>query len=77
MGRALARSIAAASSAIQAPRRVPRNRLAQLRRIERQSVSINQAAPINGISSINREQADLFAAMSLKRPAQDTQLPLL
>jgi transposase len=55
----------------------PETVLAQLRRIQRQSVSINQAAPINGISNINREQADLFAAMNLKRPIQDTQLPLL
>lgn len=55
----------------------PETVLAQLRRIQRQSVSINQAAPINGISNISSEQADLFAAMNLKRPAQDTQLTLL
>jgi len=55
----------------------PETVLAQLRRIQRQSVSINQAAPINGISNINREQADLFAAMNLKRPIQENQLPLL
>ena len=55
----------------------PETALAQLRRIQRQSVCINQVAPISGASNINREQADLFAAMNLKKPAQDTQLPLL
>lgn len=55
----------------------PESALAQLRRIQRQSVSINQGAPITGISNINREQADLFAAMSLKRPVADAQLNLL
>jgi hypothetical protein len=51
--------------------------LAQLRRIQRQSVSINQAAPINGIANISCERTNLFAAMNLKRPVQDAQLTLL
>ncbi len=55
----------------------PESALAQLRRIQRQSVSINQGAPITGISNINREQADLFAAMNLRKPAADAQLTLL
>jgi hypothetical protein len=36
--------------------------LAQLRRIQRQSPSINQAVPIRGISTINRDQAAMLAA---------------
>lgn len=55
----------------------PESALAQLRRIQRQSVSINQGAPIAGISNINREQADLFAAMNLRKPAADAQPNLL
>ncbi|MBV8037237.1 IS1634 family transposase [Roseateles sp.] len=55
----------------------PESALAQLRRIQRQSVSINQGAPITGVSNINREQADLFAAMNIRKPAADAQLNLL
>ena len=55
----------------------PEAALAQLRRIQRQSVSINQGVPISGISNIDRNQADLFAAMNLRRPAPDAQLALL
>ena len=55
----------------------PETALAQLRRIQRQSVSINQGVPISGISNINREQADLLAAMNLRKPAPDAQLTLL
>jgi len=55
----------------------PETALAQLRRIQRQSVSINQGAPISGISNINREQAELFSALNLRKPVLDTQLPLL
>ena len=55
----------------------PETALAQLRRIQRQSVSINQGTPISGISSINHEQAGLLAAMNLRRPAPEAQLTLL
>jgi len=41
------------------------------------SVSIIQAAPISGISNINREQAELILALNLRKPVPDTQLPLL
>jgi transposase len=51
--------------------------LAQLRRIQRQSVSINQGTPITGVSNINRDQADLLAAMNLRKPVPDAQLSLL
>jgi len=55
----------------------PEMALAQLRRIQRQSVSINQGAPISGVSNINREQAELFSALNLRKPVPDAQLPLL
>jgi transposase len=55
----------------------PETALAQLRRIQRQSVSINQGAPLSGVSNINRDQADLLAAMNLGKPVPDTQLSLL
>ncbi len=55
----------------------PERALAQLRRIQRQSVSINQGVQISGISNIHREQAELLAAMHIRKPAPDAQLSLL
>ncbi|MDE2434085.1 MAG: IS1634 family transposase [Burkholderiales bacterium] len=55
----------------------PETALAQLRRIQRQRVSINHGEPISGISNINRDQADLLEAMNLRKPLPDTQLTLL
>ncbi len=55
----------------------PEKALAQLRRIQRHSVRINEAAPVSGISTINSQQAGVLAALNLKKPTQDTQLSLL
>ena len=55
----------------------PEKALAQLRRIQRHSVSINAGNPISGISTINDRQFKVFAALNLKKPTQDTQLNLL
>ena len=55
----------------------PEKALAQLRRIQRHSVTVNAGAPISGISTINAQQSNLFAALKLKKPSQDTQLTLL
>ena len=55
----------------------PETALAQLRRIQRQSVSINQGVPITGISTITREQAGTLAALNVKNPNPDPQLSLL
>ena len=55
----------------------PETALAKLRRIQRQSVCINQGVPVRGISNIHREQADLLAAMNIRKPAPDVQLSLL
>ncbi len=37
----------------------------------------NDPIHFSGISNIDRNQADLFAAMNLRRPAPDAQLALL
>jgi hypothetical protein len=55
----------------------PEKALAQLRRIRHHSVRINAAAPISGISTINAQQSNVFAALNLKKPTQDAQLNLL
>ena len=55
----------------------PESALAQLRKIQRQSVAINQGGPVSGISNIHREQADLLAAMNIRKPVPDAQLSLL
>ena len=55
----------------------PEKALAQLRRIQRHSVTVNAGAPISGISTINAQQSNLFTALKLKKPSQDTQLTLL
>lgn len=55
----------------------PETALAQLRRIQRQSVSINQGVPITGISTITRDQASTLAVLNVKNPNPDPQLSLL
>jgi transposase len=55
----------------------PERALAQLRRIQRHSVRINNADPISGVSTINSLQSSLYAALNLKKPTQDAQLSLL
>ncbi|UKI04944.1 IS1634 family transposase [Variovorax paradoxus] len=55
----------------------PEAALADLRRIQRHRVSINNAAPIAGVSSIVQRQTDVLAALKIKKPQQDTQLSLL
>ena len=55
----------------------PEKALAQLRRIQRHSVSINATAPIAGISTVNDLQSKVFAALKIKKPTQDTQMSLL
>jgi transposase len=55
----------------------PERALAQLRRIQRHRISINRAAPISGISTINVQQTTVLAALNVKKPIQDTQMSLL
>ena len=51
--------------------------LAQLRRIQRHSVSINDAAPIEGLSNITEEQAKVLANLGVKKPTQNAQMSLM
>ena len=55
----------------------PDQALAQLRRIQRHSVSINRAAPMVGVSTVNTEQAQVLAAFKVKKPDANAQMPLL
>jgi transposase len=55
----------------------PERALAQLRRIQRHRISINRAAPISGISTINVQQTTVLAALNVKKPIQDAQMSLL
>jgi hypothetical protein len=55
----------------------PEAALADLRIIQRHSVSINNTAPIQGISTITQRQTDVLAALKIKKPDKDTQLSLL
>lgn len=55
----------------------PESALADLRRIQRHSVSINNAAPIQGVSTIVQRHADVLAALKIKKPTHDAQLNLL
>ena len=55
----------------------PEAALDRLRRIQRHEVSINAAAAVSGVSTINEEQAGVFTALKLKKPTNDAQLSLL
>ena len=55
----------------------PEKALAQLRRIQSHRVIINAAAPLGGISTINDQQASVYAALNIKRPTQNSQIPIL
>ena len=55
----------------------PEAALADLRRIQRHSVSIDHGAHIQGVSNIHQRQTDILAALSIKKPAHDAQMTLL
>ena len=55
----------------------PRSVLAQLRRIQGWSVSINQGVPVSGNSIVNCDQASMQDALDVKNPTADTSLSLL
>ena len=55
----------------------PEKALAQLRRIQRHKVRINQAEPITGISTISADQAKVLESLNIKKPSQNAQLTLL
>jgi transposase len=55
----------------------PERALAQLRRIQRHTVRINQAEPITGISTISQTDAKVLEALNIRKPIQNPQMVLL
>lgn len=55
----------------------PERPLEKLRRIQHYSVTLNGEESVTGISTINREQTEILAALTIKKPTIETQLPLL
>lgn len=55
----------------------PERALSKLRRIQHHRVTLNGTESVTGISSINKEQTDILAALTIKKPTLDTQLTLL
>jgi transposase len=55
----------------------PEAALADLRRIQRHTVTIDRGAPIHGVSTVQPRQAAALAALNVKKPTLDTQMPLL
>jgi transposase len=55
----------------------PEAALADLRRIQRHTVSIDSGIPIQGISTVHPRQADVLAALNIKKPAHNAQMSLL
>ena len=49
----------------------------QLKRIQRHTITINDAASIAGTYTIHQAQAAVLADLKLKKPTLDTQLPSL
>jgi len=55
----------------------PEEALADLRRIQRHTVSIDSGAPIHGVSTVQPRQAQALAALNIKKPTVGAQLTLL
>jgi transposase len=55
----------------------PERALEKLRRIQRHSVSIDNAPAMSGISTLGAEQAKVLAALNLSKPINDQQMSLL
>ena len=55
----------------------PEKALSQLSRIQRHRVRINNAQPIEGISTINDLQAQVLESLKIKKPTQDAQMTLV
>ena len=55
----------------------PEAALAKLRRVQRHTVTIDDAAPVSGISTINEEQSGVLAALKLRKPNASPQMSLL
>ena len=55
----------------------PGSALAALSRIQHHCATINDTQPVTGLSTINKEQAEIFSALTVKIPTLKTQLSLL
>lgn len=56
----------------------PEAALARLRRIQRHTIAIDGSAPITGVSTVDKSQADVLAALNLRKPiAPNQQMALL
>ncbi len=53
----------------------PGSALASLSRIQRHCVTINDAQPVTGLSTINEEQTEIFSALTVKIPTLKTLYP--
>ena len=73
MARNRRRNGAQASDKVLSPERA----LEKLRRIQHHRVTLNGAESVTGISTINKEQTGILAALTIKKPTIETQLTLL
>ena len=55
----------------------PERALAHLRKIQRHKVRINQAEPLEGVSTISDEQAQVLNALKVNKPIKNEQMSLL
>jgi hypothetical protein len=55
----------------------PERALEKLRRIQHHRVTLNGTGSVTGISTINKEQTGILAALTIKKPTIETQLTLL
>jgi transposase len=55
----------------------PERALSKLRRIQHHRVTLNDSEPMAGLSSIDQEQIQILAALTIKKPTLSTQLTLL
>ncbi len=55
----------------------PERALSKLRRIQHHRVTLNDSEPVAGLSSIDQEQSQILAALTIKKPTLSTQLTLL
>ena len=55
----------------------PETVLANLRRIQHHTITIDDNAPISGVSTVTHDQANALAALKVKKPIQGRQLSLL
>jgi hypothetical protein len=52
-------------------------RLPHLRKIQRHKVRINQAEPLEGVSTISEAQAQVLNALKVNKPIKNEQMSLL